>query len=97
VTRAPERDLADDWCRAAGWIVLSTYVTLALVVDWRPADVLHPWLPVWSEISLNLLTLLAAWRTARRIGARYGRRRAAAAGLVPGTLPTTVRKDTHRV
>jgi len=90
----PHYDLADSWRTAAGQLVVCAYIVAALVFDWRPADVLAPWLG-YAQIPVNLIVLYVAYRSARRIGARYGRWRQATAA---GTLPTrTTRKDPTRV
>lgn len=91
---SPHYDLAADWRKAAGRLTLCAYLLAAAGFDWRPADVLEPWLSRPAEAAINLIGLCVAYRSARKIGARYGRWREATA--VPGTLPTRTRKDLTR-
>ncbi len=88
--RAEHEEVVHAWRKAFGRLALLGYIVAACVYDWRPADIIQPWLPRLVTIAINMLVLFAAWRIARRIGARYGRWRLHAADR---DLPNTSRKD----
>lgn len=95
MNRREQDAIVRDWTVAFGRLILLAYIVSAVVLDWRPADVLEPWLPRVVSFTLNMLTLWIAYRSARRLGTRFGRRQLRVAyGIDPDVSPAHRSKGT---
>lgn len=97
MTHREQDAIVASWRSAFGSLTVLAYVMCALVVGWRPADVLADRIG-YGQIPLNVLALWIAYYCARRAGTRFARWRLLTAyGIDPDAPPAHPRRDPSHV